>query len=606
MSCLLKCLCCCCLCLTTLQATWTPPEDIPLASPTAESPRLAFDADGNAVAVWRWYDGSYVRIQASTKLYGESWQETSDTISDAGYNALQPQIAVDPAGNAIAIWPQDDGANTRIQTSTKLFGEAWGDPVTISVAGIDAGFPKIAVDSYGNATAVWTLYGITTVRVQVSTKLFRGIWTDPYTLSDIDYEATSADVAVDSDGYATAVWSGSDGTNSLIQASTKLFEGTWTPRELLSEDGQNAHGPNVVVDADGNATVVWSRSDGTNSRIQASTKSLEGIWTPPDTLSEDGQDAYSPNVAVDSSGIATVVWSQSDGTNSRIRASTKPFEGIWTPPDTLSEDGQNAYGPYVAVDSSGNATVVWSRSDGTNGRIEASTKPFGGTWATPSALSGAGSNAGFEHIAYDSFGNATATWSDNVDFGGRIQFAIQYAPPIISSVIPNNGPVTGGSSVTIMGKNFFSTSSVTFGSASATSFTVVSVSEIVAVVPPGSSGIVDIRVQAAGGTSPITANDRFTYAQSTLLPPRHPRGKVTKRHHNSSHKYILRARWKKSLSTKVTAYRIYKKSKVVATIPFRKELTYKTHMQRRHSWKKFSVATVNKEGEESVHKKLKK
>ncbi|MFM7252046.1 MAG: IPT/TIG domain-containing protein, partial [Ilumatobacteraceae bacterium] len=83
--------------------------------------------------------------------------------------------------------------------------------------------------------------------------------------------------------------------------------------------------------------------------------------------------------------------------------------------------------------------------------------------------------------------------------------------PVVSGVSPGAGPVAGGGSVTISGSFLSGASAVSFGSVPASSFTVVSASEISAVVPAGSVGSVAVRVTTAGGQSADTAADDYRY-----------------------------------------------------------------------------------------------
>jgi|GEM_PF-584786 len=88
--------------------------------------------------------------------------------------------------------------------------------------------------------------------------------------------------------------------------------------------------------------------------------------------------------------------------------------------------------------------------------------------------------------------------------------------PTITSIAPNAGPTTGGTSVLITGTNLTDATSVSFGGLPATSYTVDSNTQITAVAPAQGEGVVDIRVTTAGGTSPIVTGDRFSYI---VLPP---------------------------------------------------------------------------------------
>jgi uncharacterized protein YciI len=89
-----------------------------------------------------------------------------------------------------------------------------------------------------------------------------------------------------------------------------------------------------------------------------------------------------------------------------------------------------------------------------------------------------------------------------------------FAPPTVSSVSPNTGITTGGTSVTIAGTNFASGATVKFGSASATNVAVVSTTSITATTPAGAVGTVTVSVTVNGLTGNLT--NGFTY--STLSP----------------------------------------------------------------------------------------
>ena len=86
------------------------------------------------------------------------------------------------------------------------------------------------------------------------------------------------------------------------------------------------------------------------------------------------------------------------------------------------------------------------------------------------------------------------------------------AAPTVALLVPNHGPLAGGTSVTITGTGLAGTSAVTFGGTSAASFTVISPTEITATAPArGSSGLVDVRVTTAGGLSANTPADDYLY-----------------------------------------------------------------------------------------------
>src|SRR5207248_1236013 len=138
------------------------------------------------------------------------------------------------------------------------------------------------------------------------------------------------------------------------------------PAQNLSAAGQNARNPHVGVDVKGNAVVAWECFDGAHWRVQAERRSASGTLGPVQNLSKAGQDAEESQVAVDPKGNAMVVWGLFDGANWRIQARRRSASGTLSSVRTLSQAGQDAELPEVAVDPGGNATVVWQRSDGSN------------------------------------------------------------------------------------------------------------------------------------------------------------------------------------------------------------------------------------------------
>lgn len=78
---------------------------------------------------------------------------------------------------------------------------------------------------------------------------------------------------------------------------------------------------------------------------------------------------------------------------------------------------------------------------------------------------------------------------------------ISTPPPSIMSLAPSSGPVSGANTVTIMGSNFNGATAVTFAGHAASSFTVLSSSEINTLAPPGTPGVAPVVVTTPAGTS---------------------------------------------------------------------------------------------------------
>jgi hypothetical protein len=90
------------------------------------------------------------------------------------------------------------------------------------------------------------------------------------------------------------------------------------------------------------------------------------------------------------------------------------------------------------------------------------------------------------------------------------------AAPMVSSVSPASGPLTGGTQVTITGTDLTRATAVRFGTAPA-KIKSKSDTSIVVISPKGAAGTVDVTVTSAGGTSAISPADQFTYVAARAV-----------------------------------------------------------------------------------------
>ncbi|PJB37268.1 MAG: hypothetical protein CO108_21470 [Deltaproteobacteria bacterium CG_4_9_14_3_um_filter_63_12] len=99
----------------------------------------------------------------------------------------------------------------------------------------------------------------------------------------------------------------------------------------------------------------------------------------------------------------------------------------------------------------------------------------------------------------------------------------RYTQPLaITQVSPALGPVAGGTTVTVNGAGFDSSTTVFFGALPASSVTLGNATRLTATTPPGSGGAVDVQVRR--GTVSATLADGFFYTEAlevfALVPSR--------------------------------------------------------------------------------------
>lgn len=208
---------------------------------------------------------------------------------------------------------------------------------------------------------------------------------------------------------------------ALVLAGAASATPTWLPPATLSQTGQDANEPDLAMDALGDMTSVWYRYDGSNYRVQTAYRPAGGTWGVGLNLSPAGQNARSPHVAMDPAGDTIATWRRYDGSNYVIQAATRPLGGSWSIA-TLSAPGQSARQPAVAISINGVGAAVWRRYDGTNDVIQADVFS-GGAWGAPVTLSDDSQGAFDPHVAVDGNGNVYVVWDRYDGSNYRIQAA---------------------------------------------------------------------------------------------------------------------------------------------------------------------------------------
>jgi hypothetical protein len=264
----------------------------------------------------------------------------------------------------------------------------WGTAERIELDDAGSAYgPQVAVDASGNVVAAW-MHSVDTVGIATAGAVhhvWSNRWTpsggwgtaEPIETNNSDDGAFSqvAQVVVDVSGNVVAVWPQWDGTREDLWSNRWTTSGGWGTAERIETDGTgSAYRPQVAVDASGNAVVVWYQWDGTRDSIWSNRWTPSGGWGTAERIeTDDAEDARGPQVAIDAIGDAVAVWQRFDTTLDRQERRASVWSNRWTPSGGWgtaerinTEDADTFRGTYpqVAVDAIGNAVAVWSQSSG--------------------------------------------------------------------------------------------------------------------------------------------------------------------------------------------------------------------------------------------------
>jgi hypothetical protein len=205
---------------------WGTPVRIESATAAAtrsgSAAQIAFDHNGNAIAVW--YQYSKPGIFTNRYVAGTGWG-TAGAIADTGTTSYDEgvRLAIDKNGNAIAVWNQYGGV---LYANRYVAGTGWGTTGIVESNGADYS-EHIAFDKNGNAMAVWgnsscNSYNIQAARFTIGTgwgSVARCYEATPFVNKTLDY-ASDPQLVVDKNGKATVVWVQSGSIYSAVTDMT--------------------------------------------------------------------------------------------------------------------------------------------------------------------------------------------------------------------------------------------------------------------------------------------------------------------------------------------------------------------------------------------------
>jgi hypothetical protein len=345
-----------------------------------------------------------------------------------------PSVAVDSEGDATFAWILADG---RVQTRTRSATGALSGVQTLSAGGTaipEAAAVDVDVDADGDAVFSWVSVNtagspviLTRARSRTGTLSARQtVATVPDApepeLWALDYGAP--DVAVDTDGDAVVVWS-QDGVNRTIsKARARTRTGTLRPVQTISNntEGASALFAKVEMQPNGGAVFAWEQTTPTvTSQIQTRTRSATGTLGPIRALS--GVEAALPQLAVDGDGDAVFAWQRKGPAVTQVETRSRSAAGALSPVQALSSATVNAAEPRVGVDADGDAVFAWEAPDATTGKfaIHGRTRSAAGALGPVRVLSGTAADAHDGEVGVAADGTAVFAWRRNPGTGDVVE-----------------------------------------------------------------------------------------------------------------------------------------------------------------------------------------
>lgn len=254
---------------------WGVAETLAIGGSVVEATALqvAIDQAGNALLTWLRYDGEKdYRLSVWTNAYivGQGWGESQTVGAEPGGMVSPHRMAMDDSGNAMMVWHKREYDHDtsrvyeRVWASRYTLGQGWSQPEMINADDASSlATPRVAVDPNGNAYAVWTRWDADGSHVYANRYTPTQGWGVQEKVGDHVssgfYNGVGAEITVSSDGSALVSWHTEVVSTGFLHVD--LMSSVYTPgqgwgaAELVAKTALQSH---IIAKANGEFwTFLW-------------------------------------------------------------------------------------------------------------------------------------------------------------------------------------------------------------------------------------------------------------------------------------------------------------------------------------------------------------
>lgn len=385
-------------------------------------PQIAANANGRALVAWV-QDVAAVGPPAvfKSEYFAGAWahpQQISDAVSPSGarVEGYKPvSVAMDNSGQALISWLQlvPDGSKRIFLSEYRNWPEGdlsgagwhWKNPADNSAffsSGafvVDSGgrhyighgsLPRVAMNNSGEAIAAYVqpvFDGGTKFAPQVVVREYKnGAWGSPIDMNGYFFRQWSdvdqLRVAMNDQGAVVIAWQQSklntDGSILTAIYKAERRNGTWIRPQNVDTDRASplshlAQNPQVAIDAQGNALLLWERVIwATTPSVFSYTEAYQlesngSTWQPAVTILPAlvaGTSYRDLAVGMDGNGRAIIAWFQYDGSVNKVfMKERRGSSGDWTAPRAMSGHmgGQSTLRLSLGLSDFGDALLGWEQ-----------------------------------------------------------------------------------------------------------------------------------------------------------------------------------------------------------------------------------------------------
>jgi PKD repeat protein len=287
-------------------------------SGTTFQPDVAINEAGDAVVAWRVNTTSSQSIDAGYRVHGTAFGPRESLIDDF-IGKFEPSVGIDSQGNAVAVWDESLAANGMLRAWVRAPGVTgmWSKLNDLDAGQSGNAFPVVTFDAGRTAVAAWAAGPLRTSTLAPGGG--QQFTQPPQPLTDGLEKPVDLSLEAGAQGTSVLGWAANAGQNfSVVRAAARPNAGVFGPIATLTPAGHGGGSADVAVDAQGNAAAVWVDSSPPDANTRVVTAEYD--TTAPQFTTEQvpdtatvGQAAAFSAAAVDDWSQPTIGWSFGDG-----------------------------------------------------------------------------------------------------------------------------------------------------------------------------------------------------------------------------------------------------------------------------------------------------
>ena len=345
------------ICLPLLFVPLYAQKNLSFSFPDSTNPRIAVDSLDRILVIWAEMDWPIPDIVdiLYTALENGVWRNLDQTVSQL-YDSRYPALEVD-AEDTFHMAFQDGLTLKRGDVFYRTFrfdDNFWSNIERLHQNPQPSSFPEVTVDAAGIPHILWVHEYDDKGNTKIVLKSKEGgVWPGTFKNISKNWDNVTQHPAIKAgpNGVSGAWELLESGATELIYSET--INGNW-PRPISLVKGDNPSWPAMNIDKQGDIHILYGTETGNVFHVRRS----RGALSTPTIISSGLSPAGIKDIVVHKNDTMHAVWKQKTGSKVSIFYCAGWPNGQWQAPVRVAA-GDNADAPQLAVDSDGNAHIVW-------------------------------------------------------------------------------------------------------------------------------------------------------------------------------------------------------------------------------------------------------